>query len=117
MPCGRGCAVDADGDPWKKKKEENLGDRASSQRASHPYLRAVNAAAERDPAPVLSRYRRAAKSQREAKRVAANPGKEKARFPFSRERGPITNSAQASLQNPKKKMCASQYKKKPNSRL
>lgn len=80
---------DTDGDPWK-----NLGDCTSSQ---GPPTRtcAVNAAAERYPAPVLSRYRRPAKAQREAKHMAANPGKEKARFPFSSEHGLITKTVQA----------------------
>lgn len=56
---------------------ENLGDRTSSQ---GPPTRtcAVNAAAERHRAPVLSRYRR----RGEASAAAANPEKEKAKFPF-----------------------------------
>lgn len=36
--------------------------------------------------------------------MAANPGKEKARFPFSHRRSPITESAQASLQNVQKRI-------------
>lgn len=49
---------DTDGDPWK-----NLGDGARGQGPPIPTC-AVNAAAEEDPAPVQSRYRRAAASQR-----------------------------------------------------
>lgn len=73
---------------------ENLGDCASSQ---GPPTRtcAVNAAAERDPAPVLSRYRQPGKSKQGGQHMAANPGKEKATFPFIHKRGLITKSAQA----------------------
>ncbi|CAG09108.1 unnamed protein product [Tetraodon nigroviridis] len=59
VPCGRGCAGTQMGTPGI-----NLGDGACSQ---GPPIRtcAVNAAAEEAPAPVQSRYRRAAPSQRE----------------------------------------------------
>lgn len=58
---------------------ENLGDRASSQ---GPPTRtcAVNAAAEQDPAPVLSRYRRPAKAQREASTWLPTQGRRRLDF-------------------------------------
>lgn len=56
-------AEDVRGHRWGPL-EKNLGDRVCSQ--EHPTRTcAVNAAAEEDPAPVLSRYRRAAESQRD----------------------------------------------------
>lgn len=36
--------------------------------------------------------------------MAANPGKEKARFPFTHKRGLITKSAQALMQNVQKRI-------------
>lgn len=43
----------------------------------------MNAAAERDPAPVPSRYTLPAKRTEGGQHMAASPGKEKARFPFT----------------------------------
>lgn len=58
---------------------ENLGDCTSSQ---GPPTRtcAVNAAAEQDPAPVLSRYRRPAKAQREASTWLPTQGRRRLDF-------------------------------------
>ncbi|CAK6962249.1 unnamed protein product [Scomber scombrus] len=70
-------AEDVQGHRWGPL--ENLGDCASSQ---GPPTRtcSVNAAAEQDPAPVLSRYRRPAKAQREASTWLPTQGRRRLDF-------------------------------------
>lgn len=93
-------AEDVQGHRWGPL--ENLGDCTSSQ---GPPTRtcAVNAAAERDPAPVLSRYRRPAKAQREASTWLPTQGGRRLDFHLPISTAWLPKSAQALLQNVQKK--------------
>lgn len=85
-----GCHVaeDARGHRWGPL--ENLGDWMSSQ---GPPTRtcAVNAAAERNPAPVLSRYRSPGKSQREASTWLPTQGRRRLDFRLAISAARLTN--------------------------
>ncbi len=94
-------AEDVQGHRWGPL--ENLGDRTSSQ---GPPTRtcAVNAAAERDPAPVLRRYRRPAKAQREASTWLPTQGRRRLDFHLPESAAWLPKSVQALLQNVQKRI-------------
>ena len=92
VPCGRGCAGTQMGTPGK------LGGPHERPRASHPYL-CCECCSWTGSGTCSKQIQATGKSTEGGQHMAANPGKEKARFPFTHKRGLITKSAQALLQN------------------
>lgn len=91
VPCGRGCAGTQMGTPGK------LGGLYEQPRASHPYL-CCECCSWTGSGTCSKQIQATSKSTEGGQHMAANPGKEKARFPFTHKRSLITKSAQALLQ-------------------
>ncbi|KAK5880239.1 hypothetical protein CesoFtcFv8_023287 [Champsocephalus esox] len=77
VPCGRGCAGTQMGTPGKLGGLHTV---VHSSQGPPTRTCAVNAAAERDPAPVLSRYRRPATAYREASTWLPTQGRRRLDF-------------------------------------
>lgn len=96
VPCGRGCAGTQMGTLGK------LGGLNEQPRASHPYL-CCECCSWTESGTCSKQIQTTSEITEGGQHMAANPGKEKARFPFSHKRRPITKSAQALLQHVQKK--------------
>lgn len=88
VPCGRGCAGTQMGTPGK------LGGLCEQPRASHLYLR-CECCSWTGSGTCSKQIQAPSKSTEGVQHMAANPGKEKARFPFTHKHGLITKSALA----------------------